>query len=96
MRTLKIIYHDRLERVHTISVHYIYDLSFHKNVNDPETSFVSIFYRADSSVIKLPTKKAYELYNKLASWFSDEVTNLRVSLISGTGGEVIDYTAVEE
>ena len=97
MRTLKIIYHSVIERISTISVHHICNLSIQKNYESSEVSYIDVFLGNGSSMaIQLPTEKAYELYDKLASWLSDEVTNLEVELICGMNGDAIDYIAVEK
>lgn len=97
MRTLKIIDHGSVERISTISVHHICDLSIQKSYERSEVSYIDIFWgNGSSTAIQLPTEKAYELYDKIASWLSNEVTNLEVELIYGMNGDVIDYIAVEK
>lgn len=96
MRTLKIIYHDCIERISTTNVHHICNLSIQKGYESSEFSYIEVYWGDGFSTIQLPNEKAYELYDKLASWLSDEVTNLEVELINGMDGDAIDYIAVEK
>lgn len=97
MRTLKIIHHDGLSRIYTINVHHICNLSILKSYVNSKVSYINIFWGNGASTdIQLLTEKAYKLYDKLASWFSNELTNLEVELINGMDGDAIDYIAVEK
>ncbi len=100
MRTLKIIYHGCIERVSTISVHHICNLSIQKGYESSEFSCIEVSWGAGFSTgfstIQLPNEKAYELYDKLTSWLSNEVTDLEVELIYGMSGDAIDYIDVEK
>lgn len=97
MRTLKIIYHDCTERVSTTNVHHICNLSIQKGYESSEISYIDVFWgNGASTTIQLPNEKAYELYDKVASWLSNEVTDLEVELIYGMNGNAIDYIAVEK
>lgn len=96
MRTLKIIYHGCIERISTINVHHICNLSIQKGYESSEISYIEVSWGAGFSTIQLPNEKAYELYDKLASWLSNEVTDLEVELLYGLSGDAIDYIVVEK
>lgn len=97
MRTLKIIHHDKLSRICTINVHHICKLSILKSYENSKVSYINIFWGNGASTdIQLLTEKAYKLYDKLAQWLSNEVTDLEVELINGMDGDAIDYIAVEK
>lgn len=97
MRTLKIIYHGCIERISTINVHHICNLSIQKGYESSEVSYINVFWEnGASTAIQLPTEKAYELYDKLTSWLSNEVTNLEVELVYDLSGDAIDYIADEK
>lgn len=97
MRTIKIIDHGSVERISTINVHHICNLSIQKGYGGSEVSYIDIFWgNGASTAIQLPIEKAYELYDKIASWLSDEVTNLEVELIYGMNGDAVNYIAAEK
>jgi hypothetical protein len=97
MRTLKIIYHGCIERVSTTNVHHISNLSVQKGYESSEVSYIDVFWgNGASTTIQLPNEKAYELYDKLASWLSNGATNLEVELVYGLSGDAIDYIADEK
>lgn len=96
MRTLKIIYHGSIERISTINAHHICNLSIQKGYESSEFSYIEVLWGAGFSPIQLPNEKAYELYDKLASWLSNEVTNLEVELLYDLNGDAIDYIVVEK
>lgn len=93
MRTIKIIYNSALGTISTISVHHICNLSIRKAYERSGQAYINIYWGAGSTGIQLPTEKAYELYDRITSWLSDETTDLEVRLINGTDGDTIDYTA---
>lgn len=95
MRTIKIIYNSGLSTISTINVHYICNLSIRKAYERSGQAYIDMYW-GGSTAIQLPTKKAYELYDKIASWLSNEVTNLEVELINGANGDSIDYIASEK
>lgn len=96
MRTIKIIHNCGLNTISTTNVHHICNLSIRKAYECSEQAYIDVYWGASSTAIQLPTEKAYELYNKMASWLSNEVTNLEVELLNGISGDPIDYIAVEK
>ena len=97
MRTIKIIDHDKLDRICTLSVHCISFINIRKPYENAGIAYLEIWWGSDYESIVLPVEKAYELYDKIASWLSNEVTNLEVELIRGMSIEdAVDYIAVEK
>lgn len=96
MRTLRLIDHCSVERIVTINVRHICNLSIQKNHESSEVSRIEIFWGSGFSTIDLFNEKAYELYDKLASWLSNGSANLEVEMVKGMNGNAIDYTAVEK
>lgn len=96
MRIIKIIYNSGLDTISTTSVRHIRNLSIRKAYEHAGQAYIDIYWGAGSTAIQLPTEKAYELYNKIVSCLSDEITNLEVELINGENGDTIDYKVVEK
>lgn len=93
MRTIKIIYHDKLSCVHTISAHHIHSVTIRNQFQGAETAFISLSWGSDYVDVELPTKKAYSLYHDIVEWLNDGCDNLVVELLTGLGDDPIDYVA---
>lgn len=93
MRTIKIIYHDKLSCIHTISAHHIRCVTIRNQFQGSKTAFISLYHGSDYLDVELPTKKARSLYHDMVEWLNDGCDNLVVELLTGLDNDPIDYVA---
>lgn len=93
MRTIKIIYHDKLSCIHTISAHHIHTVTIRSQYQGAKTAFIDLNWGSDYVCVELPTEKAYSLYHDIVEWLNDGCDNLVVELLTGLSDDPIDYVA---
>ena len=93
MRTIKIIYHDKLSCIHTIAAHHIHTATIRNQFQGAETASIDLNWGSDYVYVELPTEKAYSLYHDIVEWLNDGCDNLVVELLMDLNDEPIDYAA---
>lgn len=93
MRTIKIIYHDKLSCIQTISAHHIHSVTISNPFQGAETAYIGLSLGSDYVSVGLPTEKAYSLYHDMVEWLNDGCDNLVVELLTDLDDDPIDYVA---
>lgn len=94
MRTIKIIYHDKLSRIHTISAHHIHSVTIRNQFQGANNALISLFPDPSRCAdVGLPTEKAYSLYHDIVEWLNDGCDNLVVELLTDIDNDPFDYVA---